>query len=77
MTNADVAVSWMPQWHDFGLVSFILSPLYNGAPCHLLAPRISSFAGWLGMIGEVGGTVSGAPDFAYRLATRIVKPAPG
>ncbi len=70
----DLLVSWVPPWHDLGLVRFVLGPVYFGAPCHLVEPAIRTLPLWLGTASKVGATVTGAPDFAYRLATRLADP---
>jgi acyl-CoA synthetase (AMP-forming)/AMP-acid ligase II len=70
----DVLVSWMPLHHDFGLVRFMFQASYFGLPCHLLPPALTSLGRWLRTITEVRGTMTGAPDFAYRLAARSVSP---
>jgi fatty-acyl-CoA synthase len=72
---SDVLVSWVPPWHDLGLVRFIIGTIYNGASCHIVTPSIQSIRQWMETIGRVGGTISGAPDFAYRLAARFVDPS--
>lgn len=71
----DVLVSWVPPWHDLGLMRFILGPVYFGVPCHLVPSAVRTLPLWLETIAGVGGTITGAPDFAYRLATRLVDPA--
>ena len=71
----DVLVGWVPPWHDLGLVQFIIMPVVRGLPCHLVTPLIRTIPDWLQTISAVGGTMSAAPDFAYRLATRMVDPA--
>jgi fatty-acyl-CoA synthase len=71
----DVLVGWVPPWHDLGLVRFVIEPVWRGIRCHIVAPAIRTIPEWLTTISEVGGTWSGAPDFAYRLATRMVDPA--
>ncbi len=71
---SDVLVSWVPPWHDLGLMRFVLGPVYFGAPCHLVEPAIRTLSKWLRTASEVRATVIGAPDFAYRLATRLVDP---
>ncbi|HYH46828.1 MAG TPA: AMP-binding protein, partial [Thermoanaerobaculia bacterium] len=71
---ADVLVSWVPPWHDLGLMRFVLGPVYFGAPCHLVQPAIRTLPQWLRTAAEVHATVLGAPDFAWRLATRLVDP---
>jgi fatty-acyl-CoA synthase len=73
--ETDILVSWVPPWHDLGLVRFIIGTIYNGAQCHIVTPSIQSIRQWLETIGRVGGTISGAPDFAYRLAARFVDPS--
>jgi acyl-CoA synthetase (AMP-forming)/AMP-acid ligase II len=74
LTAEDTFVSWAPPWHDLGLVRFILLPLYVGAPCHLVRPAIETIPLWLRTIEAVRATTTGAPDFAYRLAARMVPP---
>jgi fatty-acyl-CoA synthase len=75
LTDSDVPVSWMPPWHDFGLVGFILASVHAGAGCYMLPPTLSSIPEWLQTISGVSGTVTGGPDFAYRLAARLVRPS--
>lgn len=62
-------VSWLPTYHDMGLIGGILQPLYGGFPCTLMPP--ASFLQrpyrWLKAISDYGGTTSGAPNFAYDL----------
>lgn len=70
----DVLAGWVPPWHDLGLVRFILGPVYFGAPCYLVPPAIRTLPLWLQTASEVRATVLGAPDFAWRLATRLVDP---
>ena len=70
----DVLAGWVPPWHDLGLVRFILGPVYFGAPCHLVPPAIRTLPLWLRTAAEVRATVLGAPDFAWRLAARLVDP---
>jgi acyl-CoA synthetase (AMP-forming)/AMP-acid ligase II len=70
----DVLVSWVPPWHDLGLLRFVLGPVYFGAPCHLVPPAIRTLPLWLRTASEVRATILGAPDFAWRLATRLVDP---
>ena len=71
----DVLVSWVPPWHDLGLLRFVLGPVFFGAPCHLVPPAIRTLPLWLRTASEVRATLLGAPDFAWRLATRLVDPA--
>ncbi|HEY9420212.1 MAG TPA: AMP-binding protein [Thermoanaerobaculia bacterium] len=70
----DVLVSWAPPWHDLGLLRFLLGPVYFGSPCYLVPPAIRTLPLWLETASRVRATMLGAPDFAYRLATRLVDP---
>ena len=71
---ADVLVSWVPPWHDLGLVRFVIGTIFHGASCHIVTPSIQTIPRWLETLTRVRGTISGAPDFAYRLAARLVDP---
>jgi fatty-acyl-CoA synthase len=71
----DVLVGWVPPWHDLGLVRFVIGTAYSGARCHLVAPAIATIPEWLSTISATRATITGAPDFAYRLAARLVDPA--
>jgi len=67
-------VSWVPPWHDLGLVRFVIGAPFAGEPCYLVPPAIRTLDAWLHTAARMGATVIGAPDFAYRLATRLVSP---
>jgi amino acid adenylation domain-containing protein len=76
----DVGVSWLPAYHDMGLVGGVLTPIYAGIKCVLLTPAMFAQdpGSWLAAISRYGGTVSGGPDFGYRLcAARIRAPDAG
>ncbi|WLH50353.1 non-ribosomal peptide synthetase [Pseudomonas tolaasii] len=70
----DVIVSWLPLYHDMGLIGGLLQPIFSGVPCVLMSPAY--FLGrplrWLEAISEYSGTISGGPDFAYRLCSERV-----
>jgi fatty-acyl-CoA synthase len=70
----DQLAAWVPLHHDLGLVRFMLAPLYFGLHAYLLQPSIKSLGRWLRVIAERRVTVTGAPDFAYRIAARTVPP---
>ncbi|MBD1924286.1 amino acid adenylation domain-containing protein [Microcoleus sp. FACHB-831] len=69
-------VSWLPTYHDMGLIGGILQPLYGGFPCVLMTP--TSFLqrpySWLEAISRYRGTTSGAPNFAYELCVQKITP---
>lgn len=65
-------VSWLPGYHDMGLIGGLLQPLYHDASLTLLAPVafLRRPLRWLEAISRYRGTVSGAPDFAYALVAK-------
>ena len=71
----DRFVSWLPLFHDMGLVGFVLLPLAVQLSVDLLSPR--SFAMrprlWLKLLSENGGTVTSSPSFGYDLAARSLR----
>ena len=70
LTRDDVFVSWLPVWHDLGLVALTLCPLYLGARLVLRPARLDPHD-WLSAIAQYRATVTAAPDFAYRYALRF------
>jgi len=70
----DVIVSWLPLFHDMGLIGTLLQPIFAGVSAVIMAPQrfMEHPRRWLDSIARYGGTVSGAPDFAYRLCTERV-----
>ncbi len=69
-TSADVFVSWLPLYHDMGLIGAWLCPLYGGLPLVVMSPLdfLSRPARWLWAIHRYRGTISAGPNFAYELA---------
>jgi 1-acyl-sn-glycerol-3-phosphate acyltransferase len=65
-----VGVSWLPLYHDMGLIGAWLMPLYFGMPVVVLSPLayLSRPARWLRAFHSYRGTISAAPNFAYELA---------
>lgn len=74
ITAADVTVSWLPLYHDMGLIGCWLGSLYHGIPLVLMSPLsfLSRPARWLTAISRHRGTISAAPNFAYELCTHKV-----
>ncbi len=66
---ADVGVSWLPLFHDMGLVGVVLTSICHPYPVHVLAPEsfVMRPRRWLELISQVGATLSPAPNFAYEL----------
>ena len=74
--SESVSVTWMPYFHDYGLVEGMMVPLYNGHPCYVMSPFafIKRPLNWLRNITQYKGTHSQAPNFAYDLCIRRIKP---
>ena len=75
--GSGVTVTWMPHFHDYGLVQGLLQPLFSGDPCYLMSPLsfLKRPAYWLGAISQYGATHSQAPNFAYEQCVRRILPA--
>lgn len=73
----DACHSWLPVHHDMGLIGGILTPLLLGGPSDLASPAnfLVHPLGWLKAISNHGITVTGGPDFAYRLCVERITPA--
>jgi fatty-acyl-CoA synthase len=75
MHDGDRSVSWLPFYHDMGLVGFLLAPVSAQLPVDYIATR--EFARrplvWPTIIARNGGTVSYSPSFGYDLCARRVK----
>lgn len=72
LTGDSRVLSWLPPFHDMGLIGGILTPLSAGVPVRLMAPSdfLKSPLRWLHQITSAGATVSGGPNFAYELCVR-------
>ncbi|MBV9880983.1 MAG: AMP-binding protein [Gemmatirosa sp.] len=71
---SSVSVSWMPHFHDYGLIEAFLVPLYNGTPAYFMSPAafIKRPVSWLEAMTRYGGTHTQAPNFAYRYCVRRI-----
>jgi 1-acyl-sn-glycerol-3-phosphate acyltransferase len=70
----DVGVSWLPLYHDMGLIGSWLAALYFGIPIAILSPVafLARPARWLRTLATHRGTLSAAPNFAFDLCVRKV-----
>jgi acyl-CoA synthetase (AMP-forming)/AMP-acid ligase II/aryl carrier-like protein len=73
---SSVGVSWLPLYHDMGLIGGVLHPVSVGFPCVLLPPEsfLQQPVRWLRAISRYRATHSGAPNFAFDLCVRKVAP---
>jgi len=75
----DVLVSWLPLYHDMGLVGLFALPATTGADLVLGAPQdfLGRPARWMEWLSTYGGTATAGPNFAWVLATRALRRAEG
>lgn len=75
--SGDVFVSWLPLYHDMGLIGAWLGTLYFGLPLIAMPPLsfLTRPVRWLQAIDRYGGTLSAAPNFAYELCLKRVTDA--
>ncbi len=75
--DGDRAVSWLPFYHDMGLVGFFLLPMACQSTVDILSPR--DFArrplNWLNLISRNRATTAFSPSFGYELCTRRAETA--
>ena len=74
LTADDRVVSWLPLYHDMGLIGGLLAPVAHGATCWLLSPLefMLKPASWMQAISDARATLTVAPNFAYGLIARKV-----
>jgi acyl-CoA synthetase (AMP-forming)/AMP-acid ligase II len=67
-----VGFSWLPQYHDMGLILAILAPFAGGWQMHMMAPTdfLRNPLLWLDLMSQLKVCWGAAPDFAYRLVSR-------
>lgn len=75
MTPDDVTVSWLPLYHDFGLIGLTLWPLVLDMAAYLIPPEsfIASPRRWVLAMSRHRATITAAPNFAFGLAARAIR----
>ncbi len=73
--STDVFVSWLPLYHDMGLIGAWFAALYLGFPTVLMSPLafLSHPSRWLWAIHRHRGTLSGGPNFSYELCLKRIR----
>ncbi|KIH99630.1 hypothetical protein LP52_07010 [Streptomonospora alba] len=69
LSPSSVSVSWLPAYHDMGLIDGVLQPIYTGFPAYLMPPTafLKEPIRWLEAVSGYRATHSGGPNFAYTL----------
>ena len=76
--QTDVLVSWLPLFHDMGMIGFLVLPMQVGAEavCTTPAEFLRSPRLWPSLISKYRGTMTAGPNFAYALLARHLRAAP-
>ncbi len=76
-SSKDRVVSWLPLYHDMGLIGCWLGSLYYGAPALIMSPLsfLSDPSRWLWAIHEHRATISAAPNFAFEFCLKAIDAA--
>ena len=71
----DIAISWLPLYHDMGLIGFVLAPLFYRVPSHFLPPLLflKRPVTWFQTFTRNKGTIAYAPNFAYALSVKRIR----
>ena len=74
LSHEGIGVSWLPLYHDMGLVGGVLNPLYAGVSSVLMSPVsfLTKPINWLRAISDYRGTCAGGPNFAFALCTEKI-----
>src|SRR5690606_18836968 len=77
--DGDVLVSWLPLYHDMGLVGLLMLPMSTATRLVLGAPQdfMAAPLRWMEWISTYRGTGTAGPNFAYVLAARALRKASG
>lgn len=75
LDTSEVMVSWLPLYHDMGLVGFLSIPMLNGVQLVQAGPQdfMAHPGSWMQWISDWKGTATAGPNFAWVLATRALK----
>ena len=74
--KGDKGISWLPLYHDMGLIGFVIAPLIRGVPVVFIPTLrfVKRPSVWMETIHAHRGTVTFGPNFAYALAAKRVRP---
>lgn len=76
-TADSIIVTWLPTFHDMGLIYGVIEPLYKGCSCYMMPPVsfLHKPIRWLQAISTYKASHSGAPNFAYDLCVQKITAA--
>jgi acyl-CoA synthetase (AMP-forming)/AMP-acid ligase II len=77
LTPDDRVVSWLPLYHDMGLIGCSFTPPLTATPLWLLPPDLRNPRQWLELLTEIRATFTVSPDFGYRNCVRNVRDTSG
>lgn len=73
--EGDVGVSWLPLYHDMGLIGLLMTPMLTGFDLAIAAPQdfLAAPGDWMQWLSDEHATITGGPNFAYALAARALR----
>ncbi len=71
----DRGVSWLPLFHDMGLIGFVLAPIHHEVPVTFMSPLsfLKRPVIWLEYLSKHRGTITYGPNFSYAIATKRIR----
>ncbi|MFA0960735.1 SDR family NAD(P)-dependent oxidoreductase [Roseivirga sp. BDSF3-8] len=75
ITQDEVILSWLPFFHDMGIIAIVFQTIFNGNKCVLFPPMafVQNPLRWVRAIDKYRATMSGAPNFAYALCAERIQ----
>jgi len=75
ISREDVGISWLPLYHDMGLIGFVLAPLMHTVPIVYLSPLmfLKRPLSWFQAFTRHHGTIAYAPNFAYAVSVKRIR----
>ncbi len=76
MTKDDPTATWLPVYHDMGLIGCLITPIVNGSDLWMMQPEdfVRAPARWLSCFGEHGARLTALPNFGLEHVVRRVRP---
>jgi fatty-acyl-CoA synthase len=75
LSDEDVGISWLPLYHDMGLIGLLMTPMLTGFDLAIAAPQdfLATPGDWMRWVSDFRGTITCGPNFAYALAARALR----